>query len=140
MRKIKTKKSKHLTILRIILFNMSNIYAFIPPSAKDIITVPITEIITHKGDFINKVILEELLIRHSSILYYVGDLVNFREEEFISLLDDTFEKFTPTVYRKFTRDVSDQLQEYHLGFLGQIKDWKRIRREEEIRNHYYEPF
>lgn len=115
---------------------MSNVYAFIPKESKDILTIPIPYIIKPKNNIIHSYILQRIQQEHPQI-QYVGDLVSFKEDEFIRLLDDTFDELTPTDFKQFSKLVSKRLLEYRLGFLGTIKYWENSKRQHELLQQYY---
>ena len=115
---------------------MSNVYAFIPKEAIDILPVPIPYIIKTKTNIVQTYMLRRLLQEHPQ-LYYIGDLVNLQEREFISLLDDTFDELSTSDFTNFTKTISKQLLEYRLGFLGTIKNWESRKRKHELEQQYF---
>lgn len=115
---------------------MSNIYAFIPNESKDILTVPITYIIKPKTNIIHPYMFQRLL-QENPQLYYIGDLVTLQEQEFIRVLDDTFDALPNSEFTKFTQHISKQLLEYKLGFLGIIKNWESRKRQFELEQEYH---
>lgn len=62
---------------------MSNVYAFIAKESQDILTIPIHYIINPRRNVTDSYMLERLLHEHPEI-YYIGDLVQFQRDEFIS--------------------------------------------------------